>query len=70
MTLDEYLEQLQNLIMRKVSYKEIAPILKLSSDQAVSNRIQRKQKLKSYEIENLNSCFKVNILRADRNQEN
>lgn len=69
MTLDVYLEQLQKLIKRKVSYKEIAPILKLSSDQAVSNRIQRKQKLKPYEIENLNSCFKVNILLTDKTQE-
>ena len=60
MLLDEKIQDLQNLIKRKISYTEIAPILGLGSKQAVQNRITRKQKLKEWEILALDEKFLKN----------
>lgn len=59
MLLDEYLQNLQKLTKKKPpTYEKIAEVLDLGSKQAVSNRIYRKQPLKEFEIEILNSEFK------------
>ena len=61
MYIDEKINDLQNLIRRKISYKEIADVLGLGSSQAVQNRITRKQELKEWEILALDDAFKINI---------
>lgn len=59
MLLDEYLQNLQKLTKKKPpTYEKIAEVLDLGSKQAVSNRIYRKQPLKDFEIDILNSEFK------------
>lgn len=61
MLLDEYLQDLQKLTKKKPpTYEKIAQVLDLGSKQAVSNRIYRKQPLKNFEIEILDSEFKNN----------
>lgn len=59
MLLDEYLQDLQKITKKKPpTYERIAEVLNLGSKQAVSNRIYRKQQLKEFEIQILNSEFK------------
>lgn len=61
MLLDVKIADLEKLIERKITYDEIAPILKLGSKQAVQNRISRKQQLKSYEIAALDKAFGIKV---------
>ena len=61
MLIDEKINQLQNLIKRKITKQEIADILGLGSSQAVINRINRNQHLKEFEILKLDDFFKSEI---------
>ena len=45
MLIDEKIKDLQNLIKRKVTYDELAPILGVKTGQAVRNRKSRKKPL-------------------------
>lgn len=67
MLIDEKINDLQNLIKKKIPYAQVAEILGLGSKQAVQNRITRKQHLKEWEIIALDDAFlsKVNNYNQD-----
>lgn len=44
-------DTLQNLIKRKITYEELAPVLGLNSGNAVRNWVYRKRHLKDFEIQ-------------------
>lgn len=67
MQIDEKINELQNLIKRKITRKEIADILGLGSSQAVINRVVRKQPLAEYEILKLEEYFKNEINKQNQN---
>ena len=60
MLLDEYLNDLQKFTKQRVTYEDVAKTLKLKGKQSVGMRIRRKQALKDWEIELLDSAFKNN----------
>lgn len=60
MLLDEYLNDLQKFTKNRVTYEDVAKTLKLKGKQSVGMRIRRKQVLKDWEIELLDSAFKNN----------
>jgi len=61
MLLDEYLQNLQKVTKKKPpTYERVAEVLNLGGKQAVSNRIYRKQPLKEFEIEILDTEFNNN----------
>ena len=61
MLLDKYLQNLQKLTKKKITYEQVAQVLGLGSKQAVANRVQRKQELKEWEVEALDEVFKKGI---------
>lgn len=64
MLIDEKIKDLQNLIKRKVTYDELAPILGLKTGQAVRNRKSRKKPLDEFEIKKIDEAFKNEINKA------
>ena len=61
MQLKDKIADLQKVIKRKITYEEIAPVLKLKNKQAVSSRIKRQQELEVYEEVALDEHFKKYI---------
>lgn len=59
MYIDEKINQLQNLIKRKVTYDELVPILGVGSSNALRNWNYRKRKLKEYEILKIDKAFGI-----------
>ena len=57
MLLDEKIESLQNETKTKITYEKVAEILGLGSKQAAYNRVTRKQPLKKWEENALDSAF-------------
>ena len=57
MLLDEKIESLQNETKTKITYEKVAEILGLGSKQAAYNRVTRKQHLKKWEENALESAF-------------
>lgn len=64
MLIDEKIKDLQNLIKRKVTYDELAPILGVKTGQAVRNRKSRKKPLAEFEIKKIDEAFKNEINKA------
>lgn len=62
MLIDEKIDQLQNLINRKITCEELAPILGLGTGQAVRNRKNRNVPLKQFEINKIDEAFKNEII--------
>lgn len=61
MLIDEKINELQNLIKRKITYEELAVPLGLGSGQAVRNRKSRKKCLELFEIERIDEYFQNEI---------
>lgn len=59
MLIDEKINDLQNLIKRKITYEELAPILGVKTGSAVRNWAYRKRELKEFEIQKLDEAFNV-----------
>ena len=57
MLIDEKINELQNLIKRKITYEELAPILGVESANAIRNWKYRKRQLKDFEIKKLDEAF-------------
>ena len=68
MLIDEKIASLQNLIKRKVTYEEIAPILGLNSGSALRNWAYRKRQLADFEIEKIDEAFGINSLKTKQNE--
>lgn len=51
------LKRLQNLIKRKITYEELAPVLGLNSGNAVRNWVYRKRHLKDFEIQKIDDFY-------------
>ena len=59
MLIDEKINDLQNLIKRKITYEELAPILGVESGNAIRNWKYRKRPLKDFEIQKLDEAFNI-----------
>lgn len=71
MQIDEVIDDLQNLIKRKITYKELAPILGFKTGSAVQNWAYRKRNLKDFEIQKIYEYFgKENLLKQNISDEN
>lgn len=57
MLIDEKINSLQNLIKRKITYEELAPILGVESGNAIRNWKYRKRPLKDFEIQKIDEAF-------------
>lgn len=57
MLIDEKINDLQNLIKRKITYEELAPVLGLNSGNAVRNWVYRKRHLKEFEIQKIDDFY-------------
>lgn len=66
MLIDEKINDLQNLIKRKVTYEELAPILGVESGNAIRNWKYRKRPLKEFEIKKIDEAF--NIISTKQNK--
>lgn len=67
MYITELQEDLQNLIKRKISYDEVAPILGLKSGTALRNWVYRKKSLKEFEIEKIDEAFGIKDFKKQQN---
>ncbi len=67
MLIDEKINDLQNLIKRKISYDEVAPILGLKSGTALRNWVYRKKPLKEFEIEKIDEAFGIKDFKKQQN---
>ena len=67
MLIDEKINDLQNLIKRKISYDEVAPILGLKSGTALRNWVYRKKSLKEFEIEKIDEAFGIKDFKKQQN---
>lgn len=67
MLIDEKIDELQNLIKRKVTYDELAAPLGLGSGQAVRNRKSRNKHLEIFEIEKIDRFFRDEIYKSKQN---
>lgn len=65
--IDEKINDLQNLIKRKISYDEVAPILGLKSGTALRNWVYRKKPLKEFEIEKIDEAFGIKDFKKQQN---
>lgn len=59
MLIDEKINSLQNLIKRKITYEELAPILGVESGNAIRNWKYRKRPLKDFEIQKIDEAFNI-----------
>lgn len=59
MLIDEKINDLQNLIKRKITYEELAPILGVESGNAIRNWKYRKRPLKDFEIQKIDDAFNI-----------
>ncbi len=59
MLIKEKIEALQNVIKRKVTYEELAPILGLNSGSALRNWEYRKRELADFEIDKIDEAFGI-----------
>ena len=59
MLIDEKINSLQNLIKRKITYEELAPILGVESGNAIRNWKYRKRPLKDFEIQKIDEAFNL-----------
>lgn len=66
MLIDEKINSLQNLIKRKITYEELAPILGVESGNAIRNWKYRKRPLKDFEIQKIDDAF--NIVSTEQNK--
>lgn len=62
MLIDEKINDLQNLIKRRVTYEELAPILGVGSGNAIRNWKYRKRPLEEFEIKKIDDAFRDKIL--------
>lgn len=60
MLIDEKINSLQNLIKRRVTYEELAPILGVRTANALRNWNYRKRPLKEFEIKKIDEAFNIN----------
>lgn len=65
--IDKKINDLQNLIKRKISYDEVAPILGLKSGTALRNWVYRKKPLKEFEIEKIDEAFGIKDFKKQQN---
>lgn len=66
MLLDEKINSLQNLIKRKVTYEELAPILGVGTANALRNWVYRKRDLKEFEIKKIDDAFNINSTKLNK----
>lgn len=66
MLIDEKINSLQNLIKRKITYEELAPILGVESGNAIRNWKYRKRPLKDFEIQKIDEAF--NLISTEQNK--
>lgn len=66
MLIDEKINSLQNLIKRKITYEELAPILGVESGNAIRNWKYRKRPLKDFEIQKIDEAF--NLISTKQNK--
>lgn len=57
MLIDEKIQELQNLIKRKITYEEVAKILGKNSGNVIRNWSYRKRELQEFEIQKLDEVF-------------
>ena len=65
MYIDEVLNRLQNLIKRKVTYEELAPIFGFSRGTSVRNWAYRNKQLENFEIEKIENYYGVKLSDED-----
>ena len=68
--IEEKINDLQNLIKRKVTYDELAPILGVGTANALRNWNYRKRPLKEFEIKKIDEAFNIHSTELNNNKQN
>ena len=70
MLIEDKINDLQNLIKRKVTYEELAPILGVGTANALRNWNYRKRPLKEFEIKKIDEAFNINSTQLNKMSQN
>lgn len=70
MLIEDKINDLQNLIKRKVTYDELAPILGVGTANALRNWNYRKRPLKEFEIKKIDEAFNINSTQLNKMSQN
>lgn len=70
MLIDEKINDLQNLMKRRITYEELAPILGVESGNAIRNWKYRKRPLKEFEIKKIDEAFNIVSTKQNKTLDN